>query len=211
MVLRPRAGAWSSGNKHCAAPLAWLRQSSGRGPGLFVAGACVETQAKAREPNSDNNRPAERGPARTETGKDERRPDQAPKLSLRDRVRQHWLLVSAAACVILLLFTAGLLYWLDVRHYESTDDAFVAARNFSIAPKVGGYVAEIPVTDNQHVTAGQLLARIDERDYNIAVEQAQAQVAAAKANVANISAQIDSQKAQIDQARAALDQAEAQL
>ncbi len=103
------------------------------------------------------------------------------------------------------------MYWLDIRHYESTDDAFVAARSFSIAPKVGGYVTEVPVTDNQHVTTGQLLARIDPRDYTIAVNQAQAQVGVAQANIANIDAQIGSQQAQIDQAKAALDQAQAQL
>jgi len=105
----------------------------------------------------------------------------------------------------------GLAYWLNVRHYESTDDAFVAARSFSVAAKVGGYVIAVPVTDNQHVNAGDLLARIDDRDYRIAVDQAQAQVAVAEANVANIAAQIDSQQAQIDQAKAQLKQAEAQL
>src|SRR5207237_9172090 len=101
--------------------------------------------------------------------------------------------------------------WLQVRHFESTDDAFVAARSFSVAPKVGGYVAAVPVTDNQHVNAGDLLARIDDRDYRIAIDQAQAQVAVAQANVVNIDAQIDSQQAQIDQAKAQLKQAEAQL
>jgi membrane fusion protein (multidrug efflux system) len=121
------------------------------------------------------------------------------------------MLATVAACVVVVALVAGLLYWLDIRHYESTDDAFVAARSFSIAPKVGGYVTEIPVTDNQHVTVGQLLARIDERDYQIAVNQAQAQADAAKANIANIEAQIASQQAQIDQARAQLEQAEAQL
>jgi membrane fusion protein (multidrug efflux system) len=130
---------------------------------------------------------------------------------LRDRLRQHWVLATAAACILVVVLIAGLLYWLNIRHYESTDDAFVAARSFSIAPKVGGYVTEIPVTDNQHVTAGQTLAQIDPRDYRIAVNQSQAQVDAAQANIANIEAQISSQKAQIDQARAQLDQAQAQL
>jgi len=66
----------------------------------------------------------------------------------------------------------------------------------------------VPVTDNQHVNAGDLLASIDDRDYRIAVDQAQAQVAIAQANVANIDAQIDSQQAQIDQAKAQLKQAQ---
>ena len=112
---------------------------------------------------------------------------------------------------MLVVAIGGLLYWLSVRDYESTDDAFVAARSFSIAPKVGGYVTDVPVTDNQHVNAGDLLAKIDDRDYKIAVDQAKAQVAVAEANIANIKAQIDSQQEQIKQAQAQVDQAEAQL
>jgi membrane fusion protein (multidrug efflux system) len=130
---------------------------------------------------------------------------------MRDRLREHWLLAMVGACVLLVALIGGLVYWLEVRDYESTDDAFIAARSFSVAPKVGGYLVDVPVTDNQHVNAGDLLARIDDRDYRIAVDQAEGQVAAAQANIANIEAQIDSQQAQIDQAKAQLSQAEAQL
>src|SRR5947207_15074940 len=113
-------------------------------------------------------------------------------------------------CALLIALIGGLVYWLNVRHYESTDDAFIAARSFSIAPKVGGYVTDVPVTDDQHVNAGDLLARIDDRDYVIAVNQAKAQVAVAQANIDNVEAQIDSQHQQIDQAQAQVEQAEAQ-
>nr|WP_233285567.1 HlyD family secretion protein [Bradyrhizobium acaciae] len=130
---------------------------------------------------------------------------------MRDRLREHWILASAGACLLLLALVGGTAYWLNVRHYESTDDAFVAARSFAVASKVGGYVVEVPVTDNQHVDAGDLLARIDERDYKIAVDQASAQVAVAEANIANVQAQIDSQQEQIKEAKAQAQQAEAQL
>ena len=135
----------------------------------------------------------------------------SPSSSLRDRLREHWLLATLAVCVLLIAVIGGLSYWLSVRDYESTDDAFISARSFSIAPKVGGYVTDVPVTDNQHVKAGDLLAKIDDRDYLNAVDQAKAQVAVAKANIANINAQIDSQQEQIKQAQAQVDQAEAQL
>jgi membrane fusion protein (multidrug efflux system) len=131
--------------------------------------------------------------------------------SLRQRLREHWILASVATGVLLVAVIGGLAYWLSVRDYESTDDAFVAARSFSVAPKVSGYVTEIPVTDNQHVNAGDLLARIDDRDYVIAVDQAKAQVSVAEANIDNVQAQIASQHQQVDQARAQVDQAEAQL
>lgn len=135
----------------------------------------------------------------------------AQTTSLRDRLRSHWLLATVGAIVLLAALVGGLLYWLEVRHYESTDDAFVAARSFSVASKVGGYVTDIPVTDNQHVNAGDLLAKIDERDYRIAVDQATAQVAISKANIANFEAQIVAQQEQTKQAQAQLDQAQAQL
>jgi membrane fusion protein (multidrug efflux system) len=137
--------------------------------------------------------------------------EEAKSLSPRDRLRQHWLLASTLTCLLLAALVGGTIYWLSVRGYESTDDAFIAARSFAVAPKVGGYVTEVPVTDNQHVNAGDLLARIDDRDYVIAVNQAKAQVAVAEANIGNVQAQIDSQRQQIDQAKAQLEQAEAQL
>ena len=173
----------------------------------------MDTQTKAREPSSETAPQSERGPARFGSEKDDQvgEPRQAQKQSLSDRLRQHWMLAATAACIAAVGLIAGLLYWLDARHYESTDDAFVATRSFSIAPKVSGYVTEVAVTDNQHVGAGELLARIDERDYTIAVNQAQAQVATGRANIANIEAQIASQQAQIDQAKAQVEQAEAQL
>jgi membrane fusion protein (multidrug efflux system) len=115
-------------------------------------------------------------------------------------------LVVAAVCIAL-----GIVYWLQARHFETTDDAFIDARSFSVAAKVGGYVTDVFVTDNQHVTAGQPLAQIDERDYRISLDQAQAQVAAAEANIANVDAQIFSQQAQIEEAKAQAEQAEAQL
>lgn len=169
----------------------------------------------------------ERGTAAEKPGLPTTRPEQLPpskdrktsappkadekKPSLRDRVREHWLLVTVAACLLVVAAVGGLLYWLSVRDYESTDDAFVAARSFSIAPKVGGYITDVPVTDNQHVNTGDLLGKVDDRDYRIAVDQAKAQVAVAEANITNIDAQIDSQQEQIKQAQAQVDQAKAQL
>ena len=72
---------------------------------------------------------------------------------------------------------AGYLYWDHTSHFELTDDAFIAARQFAIAPKVAGYVTAVPVTDNQHVNKGDVIAQIDQRDYPTALAQAQAQVA----------------------------------
>lgn len=162
----------------------------------------------APEPDSQP-RPTDRDRKPEQESRAEPAPEQ--KRSVFGRLRAHPFLTAAAVCVLLAAATAGVTYWLNARHYESTDDAFVAARNYSIAPKVGGFVTDVLVTDNQHVKAGDVLARIDERDYNIAVDQAQAQVSVGQANVDNIEAQIDSQREQIAQAKAQVDQAQAQL
>ena len=174
----------------------------------------MDDQTQERGPSLERTRPPERAPRQKSA------PDRAGEAdnqspaktsSLWDRLRDYWIITTIAAGVLLIAMIGGFAYWLNVRHYESTDDAFIAARSFSVAPKVGGYVTAVPVTDNQHVNAGELLARIDDRDYKIAVDQAQAQVAVAQANIGNIQAQIDSQQEQIKQAQAQLDQAQAQL
>ena len=81
----------------------------------------------------------------------------------------------------LLLFVvaapAAYVYWDNARHFESTDDAFIAARQFAVAPKVSGYITAVPVTDNQHVAGGDVIVRIDDRDYRVALDQAKAQLA----------------------------------
>ncbi|OAF16018.1 HlyD family secretion protein [Bradyrhizobium neotropicale] len=174
----------------------------------------MDAQTRERGPSAEQPQRTKdapnNSPDKTREGAD-RSQEQAKTPSLRDRFREHWLLTTVGAIVLLAALVGGLVYWLQTRHYESTDDAFVAARSFSVASKVGGYVIDVPVTDNQHVNAGDLLARIDERDYKIAVDQAAAQVEVSKANIANVEAQIDSQQEQIKQAKAQLEQAQAQL
>jgi len=68
-----------------------------------------------------------------------------------------------------------------------------------IAPKISGYISEVLVEDNQPVKAGQLLARIDDRDFQTALKQARADVAAAEAAVRNLDAQIELQEPVIQQ------------
>lgn len=110
-----------------------------------------------------------------------------------------------------LVATGGYLYWDHAQHFQSTDDAFIAARQFTVSPKVTGYITAVPVCDNQHLAAGDAIVRIDDRDFRIALEQARAQVTAAQASIANSDAQISVQQAQISAGQAQVDQAEAAL
>ena len=97
------------------------------------------------------------------------------------------------------------------RYLETTDDAYVKADSTIVAPKVSGYIAEVLVSDNEKVMAGQLLARIDDRDFKTALAQAKADVAASEAAVRNLDAQIELQQPVIEQQAAEVDAAEANL
>jgi len=96
-------------------------------------------------------------------------------------------------------------YYTVGRFLESTDDAYVKADYTTVAPKVGGYVAEVLVGDNEKVVAGQALARIDDRDYVTALDQARGDVAAADATVRNLDAQLALQRSVIAQQQADID------
>ena len=113
--------------------------------------------------------------------------------------------------LVLAAAAAGYLYWDHSRRFESTDDAFIAARQFPIAAKVSGYITAVPVRDNQHVATGDVIAQIDDRDYRVALDQAQAQVDNADAATQNIDALISFQEAQITVNQAQLEQAQAVL
>jgi membrane fusion protein (multidrug efflux system) len=134
----------------------------------------------------------------------------APKKSSKINVRK--LLMTGAALAAL----AGAAWfgwdYLSVgRYLVSTDDAYVQADNTTIAPRVSGYLHEVLVGDNEHVKAGRVLARIDDRDFKVALDQAKADVAAARAAIASKEAQLEVQQAVIDAARATLDVDQATL
>jgi len=103
-------------------------------------------------------------------------PEDAPAAP-RGGFTKRRLAFALAAALVLPTAAGGYLYWDYSRHFQSTDDAFIAARAFSMAPKVSGYITAVPVTDNQHVAAGDMIAHIDDRDYRVALDQAKAQLA----------------------------------
>jgi membrane fusion protein (multidrug efflux system) len=124
-------------------------------------------------------------------------------------VRKRWLrpLLFASVAVAALAGAAdfGWNYWTTGRFEVSTDDAYVKADSTTIAPKVSGYIATVLVGDNETVKAGQILARIDDRDFKVSLEQAKAQVEAAEANIANKQAALAAQQSAIDAAKATVE------
>jgi membrane fusion protein (multidrug efflux system) len=115
------------------------------------------------------------------------------------------LMAGAAVAVVASAVWYGWDYWTVGRYLVSTDDAYVKADNTTVAPKVSGYLHEVLVGDNERVKAGQILARIDERDFRVALDQAKADVAAARAAIASKHAQLEVQRTAIDAAKATID------
>ena len=139
--------------------------------------------------------------------------DLPSKISLRP---SRQAIKRAALALALTLGVAGAAdfgygYLTTGRYLESTDDAYVKADSTIIAPKVSGYIAEVLVSDNQPVKTGQLLARIDDRDFEAALAQARADVDASEAAVRNLDAQIALQHPLIQQGTADVAGAEATL
>jgi membrane fusion protein (multidrug efflux system) len=129
--------------------------------------------------------------------------DRVDAVSARTR-RRRWslrqLLIASAAG--LSLISAGLYgeYWWNTgRFLVSTDDAYVNAHSSPIAPQVSGYIIAVPVDDNQRVHTGQLLARIDPRPYQAALDQARANVAVAQASIATLQKQVEQQRLVVEQ------------
>ena len=113
------------------------------------------------------------------------------------------LLVAVAALAALgLTGRLGWSYWTVGRFEVSTDDAYVQADNTTVAPKVSGYLSAVPVRDNEPVRAGQVLARIDDRDFRVALAEARADTDAARAALAAREAALAMQDSVIDAARA---------
>jgi membrane fusion protein (multidrug efflux system) len=105
----------------------------------------------------------------------------------------------------------GTEYWRTGRFMVSTDDAYVQADTTLIAPRVSGYISQVLVTDNQAVTAGQILARIDDQDYQTALRQAIADRETAESEIRSIDAQLILQNSTIEQANQQVASADAAL
>jgi membrane fusion protein (multidrug efflux system) len=126
----------------------------------------------------------------------------AAKTSKRTRWPLKQLLIAAAALLFLAAAVGyGDYYWTTGRFLVSTDDAYVQAHSVLISPKVSGYISEVPVDDNQAVTSGQVLARIEPQDYRTALDQTRANVAAAQAAIDTLNQQIAQQKLVVEQDR----------
>jgi membrane fusion protein (multidrug efflux system) len=122
-------------------------------------------------------------------------------------------MILAIAFVVLLV--SGFLAYRYFSTYETTDDAEIDGHLMPLSARISGYIQKVNVDDNQYVTAGTVLAEIDPRDYQVAVDQAKAQLADAQASAqalninvpitsVNTTSQVSASEADVENARAGI-------
>ena len=128
-----------------------------------------------------------------------------------NQAHQHKVMTCTAAAILALVIAGTAYYWHYARFIISTDDAYAQADSTILASRISGYVSAVQVEDDQDVRAGQILARLDDRDYRAALDQARGDVRAAKADVTDLQAQLTQQDAVIARARASVAASQASL
>jgi membrane fusion protein, multidrug efflux system len=119
-----------------------------------------------------------------------------------ERLRQHVLVIVAVSVVVAVAIAGIAYYWTSARFFVSTPDAYVQADSTLVASRVSGYVAAVMIADNQQVRTGEILARIDDRDFVAALDQTRAEVQAARAEIGDFQAQLATQETLVAKAQA---------
>jgi membrane fusion protein (multidrug efflux system) len=123
---------------------------------------------------------------------------------------RHLRRALAGAAVLITGLAVGAYYVRCVAPFESTDNAFIEGNVIPLASQVPGRVAELLVKDNQAVTQGEVILKIDPRDYEASLAQARADLAAARSRVEQAQAQVNASQAKVAQAQAAVAAADAE-
>jgi membrane fusion protein, multidrug efflux system len=138
-------------------------------------------------------------------------PETTPRAdgNARRLTRRSGLIATAAAIAVVIGGWYGAQWWITGRYLVSTDDAYVRAHNTTLASKISGYLASIPIEDNATIRAGDVIATIDDGDYRLAADAAREKVSTQQATVDRFVPQIAAQQASIEQAKAQIISAEA--
>jgi membrane fusion protein (multidrug efflux system) len=115
--------------------------------------------------------------------------------------RRVWLRLVLMGLLPLAAVLGGVYWFLTTGRFMSTDDAYVQADAVSISSDVAGRVVEVDVHNNEQVKRGEVLFRLDDRPYKIAVERAEAQLAAEKLQIDGLRATYRQRQADLKQAQ----------
>jgi membrane fusion protein (multidrug efflux system) len=149
-------------------------------------------------------RPAEPGPATD-------KPQAAPAAVAPAKPKRRFVLIGAVLLLALAAAGYGTYYVMVGRFFISTDDAYVRANNTMMGARVTGHITAILPKDNALVHAGDVVFKIDDGDYRIAVDAARTKIATQEATIARIGRQVDAQMSAAEQATANLASAQAGL
>jgi len=119
--------------------------------------------------------------------------------------------IITAALGLVALINIGIMVWLVVRQYVSTDDASINGHIIQVSPQVSAQVIALRIDDNQFVHQGDFLVELDLTVYQVAVDQAAANVISAAGRLAQAQAQINTAKASVTQAAAGVDAAQVEF
>ena len=125
--------------------------------------------------------------------------------------KRKLVLMGIVALLALAAAGYGGYYVLVGRFYVSTDDAYVRANNTMLGSRVSGHIAAILPGDNVVVRTGDVIFRIDDGDYRIAVDGARSKIATQQATINRIGRQVTAQESAVEQAKAQLASADAAL
>jgi membrane fusion protein (multidrug efflux system) len=125
--------------------------------------------------------------------------------------KRRFVLTGIVALLALAAVSYGVYYLLVGRFYVSTDDAYVRANNTTLGARVSGHVAAILPGDNVVVRTGDVVFKIDDGDYRIAVDAARTRIATQQATIDRIGRQVTALESAVEQAKAQLASAEAAL
>ena len=179
-----------------------------RGPESANDDAVLEAadQLRAQVAEEPRRRPAE-APAETE------RPaaPSASPAAAKPGKRKKYVFLGLFALLALAGIAYGVYFVLIGRFYISTDNAYVRANNTTLGARVAGHVAAILPADNSIVRAGDVIFRIDDGDYRIAVDAARSRIATQQATIDRIGRQVTALESAAEQAKAQLASADAAL
>jgi membrane fusion protein (multidrug efflux system) len=153
--------------------------------------------------------PTAEQPARPLRQNEPPQPVHPPAAKERKPLYRRPLAIVLGIIVLLALVVGGTLWWIEARHYESSDDAFIDVHMVRVAPQVAGRVARVLVDDNQQVAAGAPLLEIDPADFQAKLDQAVANQAAAASGLVQAKAQKAVAQANAEQALAEVGVADA--
>ncbi|HWY27369.1 MAG TPA: HlyD family secretion protein [Candidatus Angelobacter sp.] len=158
--------------------------------------------------NASGNSPAQDATLRSETHSASPPPSRREEFFRKRPQARMWLIIAGIVLVVAIVFA-----WRYFASYESTDDAQVDGHLMPLSARISGYILKVNVNDNQFVQAGAVLAEIDPKDFQVAVDKAQADVDDAQATAQsmgidvpitsiNTTSQVSSSEADVEGARA---------